>query len=74
MLVTWIMLHKCPCKVHHINATHSVTLELRVAIFPGKYAYFPDGGKYWEIPGNMGNTGKYKGSYYKMLEVDQIRY
>ena len=43
-----------------MNATHSVTLELRVVIFPGKYAYFPDVGKYWEIPGNMGNTGKYR--------------
>ena len=32
----------------------------RVVIFPGKYVYFPDGGKYWEIPGNMGNTGKYR--------------
>ena len=31
-----------------------------VVIFPGKYVYFLDGGKYWEIPGNMGNTGKYQ--------------
>ena len=28
LICYWIMLHKCPCKVHHINATHSVTLEL----------------------------------------------
>ena len=33
----------------------------RVVIFPGNMliAYLPDGGKYWEIPGNMGNTRKY---------------
>ena len=32
-----------------------------VCLFPGR----------WEI---LGNTGKYESSYYKMLEVDQIRY
>ena len=34
--------------------------SIRVVIFPGKYVYFPDCEKYWEIPGNMGNTGEYK--------------
>ena len=35
-------------------------MQTRVVIFRGKYVYFPDGRKYWEIPGNMGKSGKYK--------------
>ena len=42
--------NKCPGRLDK-------SFQVRIVIFPGKYAYFPDGGKYWEIPGN---TGKYR--------------
>ena len=45
-------------KVVHMQGCH----------IPGKYDYFLDGRKYWEIPGNI------KSLYYEMLEVNQIRY